>query len=76
MNKRLIIIFGCILLSGCAPSLLTTSTNNVVIRAHNDSAGDAQILADTECKKFTKTARLNQTVPANVAESTYFFDCK
>ena len=76
MKKRLIVIIGCVLLPGCAPSLLNSSMNNVVIRAHNDHAGEAQVMADAECKKFSKSARLNQTVRANVAESTYFFDCR
>ena len=69
-------LFVCILLAGCAPTIQNASENGVVIMANNDYAAQTQTMADAECKKFGKSARLNQAVPANVAASTYFFDCR
>ena len=62
-------------LVGCAPAVKNATESGVIIQSNNDYASQTQILADTECKKYGKKARLNQAVQNNVAESTFFFDC-
>lgn len=66
-----------LLLMGCASTELVSSTEStVVVKAELKKPDQAQAIADTECGRNGKTAKLNQFVPANVLWANYFFDCE
>ena len=62
-------------LAGCAPTVKNATDSGVIIQAYSNDASQTQILADAECKKYDKRARLNQAVRNNNVESSFFFDC-
>lgn len=66
-----------LILAGCASTeLVSSNEKTVIVKANLKQPDRAQALADAECKKFGKSAKLNQFVPANVAWANYFFDCE
>lgn len=69
------LVLVAIALTGCAPTIKNATESGVIIQANTDYASQTQVMADTECMKHGKKARLNQAIQNNVAESTFFFDC-
>lgn len=64
----LLVLFG---LSGCAGRVLTANERSVTVQAGSVMADEAQRLADAECKKHGRIARLSlRPVP-----NQYVFDC-
>lgn len=66
------------LLAGCAasPEIISSSEDNVVIYAPPSVAQEAsQVLADKECAKFNKTARLVREPDANSPWAASYFFC-
>ena len=59
------------LLSGCAAQVLSSTERSVVVRARIQDAGEAQVLAEAECKRANLHARLSGKLTAN----QYFFYC-
>lgn len=65
------------LLTGCAVAEVRSSSQDaVIIRSHMRAAEEPQVLADAECAKYGKKARLNQSVPAMGPWNTQYFDCR
>lgn len=73
--KMYVAVLSALALAGCAPTVKNSTESGVIIQSNSDYASQTQSLADTECKRYGKKARLNQAVPNNIAESTFFFDC-
>lgn len=72
-----VFLFLSLLIAGCATTeLVSSNQNTVIVRAELKKPDEAQSIADKECMKYGKTAKLNQFVPANVLWANYFFDCK
>lgn len=66
-----------ILLAACASTQLISSTDRtVIVKAELKKPDQAQAIADVECGKHHKKAKLNQYVPANIVWANYFFDCE
>jgi hypothetical protein len=58
--KRAYIICSVLLMSGCVSTeVLSSSDRTVVVRASRSHVTDAQALADAECKKHGRYARLS-----------------
>lgn len=61
------------LLSGCAAQVVSSSQRTVVVRAGDYFVADAQKLADTECARHGRFARL--IARPNASSSEFVFDC-
>jgi uncharacterized protein YceK len=66
----LVVVAG---LSGCAAKVLSASPRSVVVKAHVQDYAGAQKLADGECSKHQRHARLMERPGPTTAE--FVFDC-
>lgn len=70
-------IFGAIvitlLLCGCATSVVSSNPRSVLVESQNMDAKEAQRLADAECAKHNRHAKM--TLKADYWERNYSFDC-
>lgn len=62
-----------VLLAGCAAQVVSTSPRTVVVRAPDYAYADSQKLADAECSKHQRFARLIARPGPTSAE--FIFDC-
>lgn len=62
-----------VLLSGCAVEVISSSPRTVVVRAGDARIKESQDLADKECAKHSRYARLAQRPTSDTAE--FIFDC-
>lgn len=70
-------LVGTLALASCTTTeIKSSSPQQIVIKADHRRTSDAYQLAEHECQKYDKSARLNQSVAANVAWGTLFFDCE
>lgn len=60
-----------ILVSGCAAKVLSSSPRTVVVNAGSLQVAEAQVLADAECKKHSRFAKLSGKATPN----QFVFDC-
>ena len=60
---RTVLVIVCVAVSGCSGmgqhSVVSSSERTVVIEAFFDEIGEAQKLADAECSKHRRVARLS-----------------
>jgi hypothetical protein len=71
------VVAVALLLAGCTTTkVVSSNANTIVVKASLKKPAEAQMVADTECSKYKKTAQLNQYVPANIAWANYFFNCR
>ena len=61
-----------VLLTACAAKVASSSERTVVISAAKQDVAGAQALANAECKKFDRSARLMR-LPED--DRTFVFDC-
>lgn len=70
-------VFLCVvavaLLSGCASKVASSSPRSVVISGPWDKVAEAQQLADAECAKYKRQARM--VSKPRVGENQQLFDC-
>ncbi|RYG06943.1 MAG: hypothetical protein EON92_19260 [Burkholderiales bacterium] len=66
-------LMAACLLAGCGVSVKSTSPRSVVIRGGTAYTQEAQTLADQECAKNGRLARMVSTPGARSSE--YMFDC-
>ena len=78
--KRIVLIGMCLMLQGCGPSVSvkSSSPNHVTIESYMLDAPKAQQLADAECAKYNRRARM--TLKAALGEGLevdrdYIFAC-
>ncbi len=62
-----------VLISGCAAEVVSSSPRTVAVRAGDARIKESQALADQECAKHSRHARLAQRPSYNSAE--FIFDC-
>ena len=60
-------------LSGCATSVVSSNPRNVVVESQSMDAKEAQRLADAECAKHKRYAKM--TIKADYWERNYTFEC-
>lgn len=71
--RKLLVPLACLLLAGCAAKILSSSARTVVIDANSQGIGEVQKLADAECAKHGRHARLVSTPRFGTNE--HLFDC-
>ncbi|MGB7551710.1 MAG: hypothetical protein WBM15_09135 [Chromatiaceae bacterium] len=70
------IVVLSISLTGCAaPELLSSDPNNIVVNADTKRPEEAQAIADKECAKVQKVAKINRQRKTNNLWSDYSFIC-
>jgi hypothetical protein len=69
--KFILSMIICISLTSCAVKLLSSSERSVIVQARMQDAAQAQKLADAECAKYGRHARL--ALKPHVTQ--YVFDC-
>jgi hypothetical protein len=70
---RLLLIFFIISLTGCATKVISSTPRSVIVESELMDVAEAQKLADIECAKHNRFARI--TMRATRADKTYTFDC-
>lgn len=68
---RVVAVMVLALLTGCAAQVLSSGPRSVIVKARIQDAGGAQALAEAECQKNGRHARLSMKPDA----SQYAFDC-
>lgn len=73
--KTVLPIIICVALSGCAATVVSSTPRSIVIAAGtgNDSA-EAQKLAQQECQKYGRHARMTSR-PMPYGSNEFTFDC-
>jgi hypothetical protein len=59
------------MLSSCATRLISSNQRSVIIKAGSAQAASAQAMADKECAKYSRFAKLTMKPSLN----EYVFDC-
>ncbi|MFZ1538951.1 MAG: hypothetical protein WAT23_16415 [Chromatiaceae bacterium] len=70
-----IMMLPLILTACAAPELLSSDPNNIVVNADTKRPQDAQAIADRECAKVNKVAKLNRQRKTNNLWSDFVFHC-
>lgn len=70
-----IMMLPLILTACAAPELLSSDPNNIVVNADTKRPEEAQAIADKECAKVQKVAKLNWQRKTNNLWSDYSFIC-
>lgn len=71
--KFLFAALAAVLLAGCAAHVVSSSPRTVVIAGAWNRVAEAQTLADAECGKHKRFARL--VSKPRVGENQHLFDC-
>jgi hypothetical protein len=77
--KMVRILMLSVALAGCAPSVTSSSPNHVTVESYQMNHSKAQELADAECRKYHRRARITleptlEDTPRKEARS-YIFAC-
>ena len=62
-----------IFITGCTPAIIGSNPRQVIVRSPMLDAKEAQMLAQQECEKHQRYARL--TIKGDYTERIYIFDC-
>lgn len=71
MRINNILIAVAISLTGCAAQVISSSDRTVIVKARVQDVGEAQKMADSECAKYNRHARLSIKATIN----QYVYDC-
>lgn len=71
---RIFIISLVVLLTGCAAKVLSSNPRSVTVQAGQVKISEAQTLADAECSKYKRFARLTIR-PTDNTPNHWVFDC-
>lgn len=66
-----VIAICAVLLAGCAAGVISSNPRSVVIGVGSERGGDAQALADAECRKHNRYAKFNR----KMSQMEWSFDC-
>lgn len=73
MRKMISVFLAALALTGCAAKVVSSSPRTVVVSAPDNSVAEAQGLADAECRKHQRFARLIER-PSPTSDQ-FIFDC-
>lgn len=73
MRKTFLLVAAALALAGCAAKVVSSSPRTVVVSAPDNSVAEAQALADAECRKHSRFARLIGR-PSRTSDQ-FTFDC-
>jgi hypothetical protein len=62
-------------LAACAPEVLLSDANSVVVNASLKSPEEAKTIADRECAKYNKVSYLMQKAVKNNTSANYLYEC-
>ena len=71
MQINNILIVVTLLLTGCAAQVISSSERTVIVKARVQDVAEAQKIADSECAKYNRHARLSIKATIN----QYVYDC-
>jgi hypothetical protein len=71
--KSIATLLACAAITGCAASVETSNARTVVVKGNRQQADAAQQLADAECAKHGRIARLS--IPNLPGNPRYVYDC-
>jgi len=60
-------------LAGCSTSVISSNPRNVVVESQSLNAAEAQRLADAECQKYNRYAKM--TIKGDYWDRNYTFEC-
>lgn len=76
MKKRVFVLLAAIsvVLSGCSTTqVISSNPRNVLVESNMMDAKEAQRLADAECSKYKRHAKM--TLKADFHDRNYAFEC-
>ena len=73
MRKLPITLIAMLVLSGCATAVVSSNERSVIVESQAMNAGEAQTLANAECAKHKRFARM--ITKADYWDRNYVFDC-
>ena len=68
-----LVIVGCLMLLGCETTVISANPRQVIVKSSELDAKESQRLAETECGKHQRYARMS--LKATNIEPNYTFDC-
>jgi hypothetical protein len=71
--KKLLACLVCVVVAGCAAQVVSTSPRSVIVDANSQGMAAVQQIADAECKKHGRFARLVNA--PRFGNNNYLFDC-
>ena len=71
--RIVVIVVVCLFLNGCMTSVVSSTPRSVIVESQWLNAGEAQRLADEECVKHQRFAKM--TFKADYWERNYVFEC-
>jgi len=72
-NNIIFIMLLSTILAGCATKVVSSNPRSVIVESEMMEASKAQELADIECKKHNRYAKM--TTKADFHDRNYVFDC-
>lgn len=73
--RTLIGILLGLILTGCGPSVTSSSPNHVTVESYQMDVGKAQRVADRECAKYNRRAEITLKATPGEYERDYIFAC-
>jgi len=73
MKKIFGVVVIAFLMTGCATQVISSNPRSVIVESNMMDAGEAQRLADAECAKHKRMAKM--TLKPYGADHTYTFEC-
>lgn len=73
MRRLFVYVIAMFVISGCAAKVITSNARTVVVESHGMNTAESQILADKECAKYQRYARVVARPTFDLRE--YVFDC-
>jgi hypothetical protein len=61
--------------AGCTPSVKSSSPNHVTVESYQMDVAKAQQLADAECAKYNRRAKMTLKATPGEEERDYIFAC-
>ena len=68
-----VVIVGCLILLGCETTVISANPRQVIVKSSELDARESQRLAEAECGKHQRYARMS--LKATNIEPNYTFDC-
>ena len=71
--RLILVIVGCLMLLGCETTVISANPRQVIVKSSELDAKESQRLAEAECGKHQRYARMS--LKATNIDPNYTFDC-
>jgi hypothetical protein len=71
--RPFLVIVGCLMLLGCETTVISANPRQVIVKSSELDARESQRLAEAECGKHQRYARMS--LKATNIDPNYTFDC-